>query len=133
TGGVLGTLIWLSAPRLTRRPILQSFIQSIAIGVFALFVLNEDILQREWALLPEAWATIYLGIQLWLIWSLSSRELTRRALIIRYAALCLSACLLLFTKPNWGLALAALPLPLAIAGALRTRSWRGVLSWSALA
>ncbi len=130
TAAVMGLLIWQAGRRLFPGSAWQGVAQWAGVAAFGFFALNESIIEREWAILPEAWATIYFGIQLWLAWKLSSGELTKARAIPCYLAFCAAGCLLFFTKPNWGLALAALPLPLAIAGALRGSAVRGFLVWS---
>jgi hypothetical protein len=130
TGAIVGALLWLSGARLFRAAFLRGFARCAGLGALALFCLNETILQREWAILPEAWATIYMGLQLWFAWNIASRRHSKAALLARYFGLCSLGCLLLFTKPNWGLALGALPIPLAMAGALRTGTWRGFAVWT---
>jgi hypothetical protein len=133
TAAAIGGLIWQSGLRLFEQPIGKALARILGASAFALFTLHEGIVEREWALLPEAWACIYMGLQLWLAWSLTSRERTTTDLLLRYTALCAAGWMLAFTKPNWALALAMLPIPLLIAGALRQPSWRGLARWTALA
>ncbi len=132
TGAVICAILWKTGARAFRQQSAQSLLAYLAIFVTSLFTLSEAMIEREWAILPEAWATLYLGAQLWLAWSMTSRDLPAKSLILRYLAMCAAGCLLFFTKPNWAIALAALPIPLAAAGLLRRATWRNFLAWGGL-
>ena len=93
-----------------------------AAGVLAMtfFGLHEAIVQRDWALLPEAGCAVYIVAQLWLTWHMVARPLSARRLLFEFALLNALGWLTFLSRPNWGLALAFLLVPLITAVALRS-------------
>lgn len=127
----IGAIVWLAGERLFENAVLRSLSRLLGIAVFASLALNEAILEREWALLSEAWAAFYLGVQAWLVWLLTCRKRPLQPSLWLFAALCLCGLLTFFTRANWGFALGLLPLPWAAACFLNADSRRSFWIWAA--
>ena len=126
----IGTVVTCSGRRIFDDSATRSFCWLLGILSFAAIAFNESILQREWALLAESWVAIYFGIQVLLAWYLTSRPHPLWRATVAYALFCAAGLLAFFTRPNWGLALAALPLPWLVASLIRVPG-RRLVTWLA--
>ncbi len=122
-GGIMSQVGgWLFA-----QPGLRFLSTALGVAAAAAFAHNENIVEREWAVLPEGWAAFYLGVAVVLIWFMTAQKMARFKVLLLYTALCVTTWMMCFTKPNWGLAVALTPLPLIVIDACRTGTWRGAL------
>jgi hypothetical protein len=108
---MVSAVLIASAKRLYRSALGQRLLQALAVVVFLAITLNEAVMQREWSLLPEAWAAVYMGAQLLLCWRLATFPLPRWRWLLEYTLFCVAGWLVYFTKSNWGFAIGLLPLP----------------------
>jgi len=127
--GSLGVVLFLAGRRLFKEPALQILAAALGLSALAALAFNENILEREWAILPEGWAAFYLGVSVLLTYAISSAKLGRWWSVGCYIALCVTTWMLCLTKPNWGLAVALTPLPLIVRSAAQSGSWRKSLGW----
>jgi hypothetical protein len=127
SAAAMGGLVIAAARRLFPPGPLRFLTEGVAVAGAAYFVLNERVLQREWSLLPEALAALWLGGQLWLAWRLMAVPLSSRRMLGEFGCFCALGWLTFFTKSNWGFALALLLLPLVVGALLWANSRREFL------
>jgi hypothetical protein len=111
----LAGMLVLAGRRLFREAGWRSLAGLGALLAFALYALHENILRRDWDLLPEALASVLITAQLGLVGNLTARPAPRGAWLAKFALLCSLGWVTFFFRPNWGLALGFLPLPLLAA------------------
>lgn len=121
-GAALGMVVWLSAWRFPAA--MRGFCRLMAVLAFAALAFNESILEREWALLAEIWVAFYFGSQVLLAWYLPRQPHPLWRAAIAYTLFCLAGLMAFFTRPNWGLAVALLPVPWMVASLLYQRGGR---------
>jgi hypothetical protein len=120
----LGAILHAAGRRLFPPGANRRLATGCAVGAMILWGWNERVLHREWELIPEAMVPGYLAVQLWLMWRLTTREMSKWPRLLEYTLFCALGWLIYYTKPNWGFALALLPAPWITSCLLRATGGR---------
>jgi hypothetical protein len=128
----LAVVFWWMGDRLFISPAARWAGRFAGLFVAGLLAFNEAVMEREWAILGEGWVAIFLGGQLVVAWCLVSTARQWLVSLTLFAIFSLLALLAAFTKPNWGVALALVPLFWVAVVIRNSNSARRGMGWSAI-